>query len=507
MSALSLRDFLCARVLCIFIASTYIGSIAKDLSLCQVKQPFSGFLHIAHPFSLLYNEKKHFGDKFPREELFLKNQLLQKIKDRSAKVGVVGLGYVGLPLAVEIAGAGFETIGLDISEEKVEKVNRGENYIGDVDGAVLARLVKEEKLSATSDFSAVKDLSFVIICVPTPLDIYQQPDISYIRTSTESIGKHMTEGTVVILESTTYPGTTEEILKPLLEKHSGLACGEGFYLAFSPERVDPGNKDYKTNNTPKVVGGMTLEATQVATEFYTEVLDSAIHPVSSPAVAEMEKILENTYRFVNIGLANEMAIICHKMGINVWEVIDAAKTKPYGFHAFYPGPGIGGHCIPLDPFYLTWKAREYDYHTKLIETAGEVNNEMPEWVVTRASHVINNDQKPLNGSKILLLGVAYKKDIDDLRMSPALDILRILESFKADVSYYDTLNPELVAYDGTTRHTVEKLTKEELAKYDLAIIITDHSHVDYAFVAENVTRILDTRNALKDLDRDNIHRL
>lgn len=442
----------------------------------------------------------------PQEET-LKNELLQKIENRTARVGVVGLGYVGLPLAVENARAGFTTTGIDISKEKTEKINRGENYIGDVDPAHLKQLVSDRKLSATTDFSEVKDLDFIMICVPTPLDIYQQPDISYIQSSAESIGEHLRRGSVVILESTTYPGTTEEILQPVLEEKSGLVCGDDFYLAFSPERVDPGNKDYKTNNTPKVVGGITQEATEVTTALYKTVLDSEIYPVSSPAVAEMEKILENTYRFVNIGLANEMAIICNKMGINVWEVIDAAKTKPYGFHAFYPGPGIGGHCIPLDPFYLTWKAREYDYHTKLIETAGEVNNEMPEWVVTRASHVINNDKKPLNGSKILLLGVAYKKDIDDLRMSPALDILRILEEYQAEVSYYDTLNPQFTAYDGTVRRTVPELSKEELAKYDLAIIITNHSHVDYAYVAENVTRILDTRNALKDLDLDNIHRL
>lgn len=437
----------------------------------------------------------------------MKQKLLQKIQDRTARIGVVGLGYVGLPLAVENARAGFMTTGIDVSGEKADKINRGENYIGDVDDAVLKEQTDAGRLTATTDFSVVKELDFVLICVPTPLDIYQQPDISYIRNSAGSIGENLTAGTVVVLESTTYPGTTEEILKPILEEKSSLVCGEDFYLAFSPERVDPGNKDYKTNNTPKVVGGDTPDATEVATAFYRTILESDIHPVSSPAVAEMEKILENTYRFVNIGLANEMAIICNKMGINVWEVIDAAKTKPYGFHAFYPGPGIGGHCIPLDPFYLTWKAREYDYHTKLIETAGEVNNEMPAWVVDRASHVINNDQKPLNGSKILLLGVAYKKDIDDLRMSPALDILRILESFKAEVSYYDTLNPRFTAYDGTVRETVPELTQEELAKYDLAIITTNHSHVDYAFVAENVVRILDTRNALKDLDRDNIHRL
>ncbi|MDI9503150.1 MAG: nucleotide sugar dehydrogenase [Tissierellia bacterium] len=437
----------------------------------------------------------------------MKQELLNKIENRSARVGVVGLGYVGLPLAVEKARAGFITSGIDVSDKKVAKVNAGENYIGDVDDALLKKLVEDGKLSATSDFSKVAELDFIVICVPTPLDVHQQPDISYIQTSAESIGDHLTKGSLVVLESTTYPGTTEGLVRPILEERSGLVCGKDFYLAYSPERVDPGNKNYKTNNTPKVVGGVTQDCTDVAEALYRTTLDSEIYPVSSPSVAEMEKILENTYRFVNIGLANEMAVICHRMGINVWEVIDAAKTKPYGFHAFYPGPGLGGHCIPLDPYYLTWKAREYDYHTKLIETAGEVNSMMPEFVVDRAFHILNDKKKAINGSKVLLLGVAYKKDIDDLRMSPALRVLEILESFHADVSYYDAYNPQFTAYDGTLRRSMPELSAEDIASYDLIIVTTDHTNVDYAFVAEHAQQVFDTRNVLKEIEGAHIFRL
>ena len=290
----------------------------------------------------------------------IKEQLLEKINNRTAVVGVIGLGYVGLPLAVEKANAGFKTIGFDIQEEKVKLVNEGHNYIGDVVDSVLENLIKERKLSATSDYSFIKEVDFVAICVPTPLDEYQQPDVSYVKSSATEISKHLKKGTIVVLESTTYPGTTEELLLPILEEGSGLKCGQDFYLAFSPERVDPGNLIYKTKNTPKVVGGVGKDSTEIAAAMYRAVLNNGIFEASSPRVAEMEKILENTYRNINIGLVNEMAIICHKMGINVWEVIEAAKTKPYGFQAFYPGPGLGGHCIPLDPYYLAWKAREYN---------------------------------------------------------------------------------------------------------------------------------------------------
>ena len=355
----------------------------------------------------------------------IKSELLGKIKDKSATVGIVGLGYVGLPLAVEFAKAGYRTIGFDVQAKKVNAVNSGRNYIGDIVGDTLKNMVDGGRLSATSDFAFIKKVDAVCICVPTPLDKYQQPDISYVKGSTESVAEYVHNGMDIILESTTYPGTTEELLKPILEK-GGLKCGEDFYLAFSPERVDPGNKQYKTKNTPKVVGGIGGDSTEVAAALYRSVLAGGVYEVSSPAVAEMEKLLENTYRNINIGLANEMAIICHRMGINVWEVIEAAKTKPYGFQAFYPGPGLGGHCIPLDPFYLAWKAREFDYHTRLIETSGEINTGMPEYVVQRAATVLNRDKKSLNGSKVLVLGVAYKADIDDYRESPALNVIDLL---------------------------------------------------------------------------------
>ena len=314
----------------------------------------------------------------------MKANILNKIENREITVGVVGLGYVGLPLAVEKAKAGFKTIGFDVQEEKVKLVNEGHNYIGDVVDSDLAKLVGTGMLSATTDFSFVKDVDFIAICVPTPLDEHQQPDISYVKNSTIEIARYMTKGTMVVLESTTYPGTTEELIKPLLENGSGLKCGEDFYLGFSPERVDPGNKQFKTKNTPKVVGAIGKDATETISAVYRAVLEGDVYEVSSPAVAEMEKILENTYRNINIGLVNELAILCDKMGISLWEVIDAAKTKPYGFQAFYPGPGLGGHCIPLDPYYLSWKAREFGFHTSMIESSMMINDKMPEYCVERA---------------------------------------------------------------------------------------------------------------------------
>ena len=344
----------------------------------------------------------------------MKKKILEKIRKKEINVGVVGLGYVGLPLAVEKAKAGFKTIGFDVQKAKVDLVNKGHNYIGDVVDDDLKEIVEKGMLKATTDFSFVKDVDFIAICVPTPLDSHQQPDISYVESSAKEIAKHIKKGTMVVLESTTYPGTTEELLKPILES-SGLKCGTDFYLGFSPERVDPGNKQFKTKNTPKVVGAMGENAREVIAEMYRSVLDGDVHEVSSPAVAEMEKILENTYRNINIGLANEMAILCNKMGIDYWEVVDAAKTKPYGFQAFYPGPGLGGHCIPLDPYYLSWKAREYGFHTSMIESSMMVNDRMPEYCVERAMAILNRSKKPLNGSKVLVLGVAYKNDIDDYR--------------------------------------------------------------------------------------------
>ncbi|WP_249322999.1 nucleotide sugar dehydrogenase [Wansuia hejianensis] len=437
----------------------------------------------------------------------LKQQLLEKINNKEALVGVIGLGYVGLPLAVEKAKAGYKTIGFDVQEEKVNLVNEGHNYIGDVVDSDLEYLVKEGRLSATSDYSFIKDLDFVAICVPTPLDMYKQPDISYVKSSAIEISKHLTKGTIVVLESTTYPGTTEELLLPILEEGSGLKCGEDFYLAFSPERVDPGNLIYKTKNTPKVVGGIGKDATEIAAAMYRSVLDSDIFEASSPRVAEMEKILENTYRNINIGLANEMAIICHKMGINVWEVIEAAKTKPYGFQAFYPGPGLGGHCIPLDPYYLSWKAREYDYHTQLIETSGIINDSMPSYVIERASKILNRFKKPLNGSKILILGIAYKQDIDDYRESPALKVVENFESEGCIVDYYDAYIPEY-KHNGKVRVGKKELTKEVLQEADLVVVTTSHTNVDYGFVQKNAKFIFDTKNAMKNVeDRDNIELL
>ena len=435
-----------------------------------------------------------------------RKKLLAKIKSKTAVLGVVGLGYVGLPLAVEKAKAGYKTIGFDMQEKKVHWVNKGRNYIGDIVDSDLREVVDKGLLHATCDFSFVKNVDAICICVPTPLDIYQQPDLSYVKKSTENIGKYLHPGMLVVLESTTYPGTTEEIVKPILEKNSGLKCGKDFFLAFSPERVDPGNLQYKIKNTPKVVGGVTSDCTEVAALLYRHILQGKVHIVSSPKVAEMEKIYENIFRHINIALANEMAILCHKMGINFWEVIEAAKTKPYGFMPFYPGPGIGGHCIPLDPFYLTWKAREYNYHTRLIELAGEINKYMPEYVVERIVKILSKKfNKSLNGAKVLLLGVAYKKDIDDLRESPALEVIKKLEQEGAIVSYYDPYISEFINNKKEYK-SMKKLTTEEIMEKDIIIITTAHSNVDYYMVAKNAKVIFDTRNAIKD-DVGNVERL
>lgn len=434
----------------------------------------------------------------------IKNELLKKIQDRTIRVGVVGLGYVGLPLAVEKAKAGFMTIGFDVQKEKVEMVNAGHNYIGDVVDSDLARLVEEKKLAATTDFSFVKDVDFIAICVPTPLDAHQQPDISYVRSSAEEVSRYLKKGTMVVLESTTYPGTTEELLRPILEKNSGLKCGEDFYLGFSPERVDPGNLIYKTKNTPKVVGAIGKDATEVIAAMYRAVLDGEVFEVSSPAVAEMEKILENTYRNVNIGLVNELAMLCKEMGISMWEVIDAAKSKPYGFQAFYPGPGLGGHCIPLDPYYLSWKAREYGFHTSMIESSMMINDKMPEYCVERASKILNRFKKPMNGSKVLVLGVAYKQDIDDYRESPALRVIEILKEAGAEVTYFDPWVKEY-KYKGTKASSIHELTADVLKSTDLVMVTAAHTNVDYDFVQKNAPVIFDTKNAMKNVTvRENI---
>ncbi|WP_035355900.1 nucleotide sugar dehydrogenase [Acetobacterium malicum] len=429
-----------------------------------------------------------------------------KLISKTAILGVVGLGYVGLPLAVEKAKAGFTTIGFDVQKEKVDMVNAGNNYIGDVVNEDLGKIVKSGLLSATTDFSKVAAADCVCICVPTPLDEHQQPDISYVKSSAESIVPYMHKEMLIVLESTTYPGTTEELLKPIFES-SGLKCGEDFYLAFSPERVDPGNLIYKTKNTPKVTGGITPQCTEVAAAMYESILQAPIYRVSSPAVAEMEKILENTYRNINIGLVNELAMLCHKMGISIWEVIDAAKSKPYGFQAFYPGPGVGGHCIPLDPYYLSWKAREYGFHTSMIESSMMVNDRMPEYCAERASKILNHHNKTLKDSKILFLGVAYKQDIGDYRESPAIKLMDEIEKEGADIIYYDSFVPEFQEH-GKTRKGAVELTSELVESADLVIVTTAHTNIDYHTIQKHAKLIFDTKNAMKNIEeRENIELL
>ncbi len=434
----------------------------------------------------------------------MKQILLDKIAKKKIVVGVIGLGYVGLPLAVEKAKAGFQTIGFDEQPAKVEMVNQGHNYIGDVVDKDLKRLVDEGLLSATSDFSFIKDVDFIAICVPTPLDIHQEPDLSCVRDSTAEIAKYLKKNTMGVLESTTYPGTTEELVRPILEKGSGLRCGEDFYLGFSPERVDPGNLIYKTKNTPKVVGGIGRDATEVIASMYRSVLEGDVKEVSSPAIAEMEKILENTYRNINIGLINELAMLCNEMGISIWEVIDAASTKPYGFQPFYPGPGLGGHCIPLDPYYLSWKAREYGFHTSMIESSMMINDRMPSYCVDRAGKILNRFQKALNGSRVLVLGVAYKQDIDDYRESPALRVIEELEKTGAEVVYFDPWVRQY-RYKGTTRNSEQELTQELLESADLVMVTAAHTNVDYEFVQQHAAAVFDTKNVMKALkNRENI---
>ncbi len=432
--------------------------------------------------------------------------LKKKIINKTSALGVIGLGYVGLPLAVEKAKAGFKTVGFDIQKSKVNMINAGENYVGDVVNEDLEAIVKSGYLLATTDFAQVAKADCVSICVPTPLDKYQQPDISYIKTTAEDIVPHMHKDMLIVLESTTYPGTTEELLKPILEK-SGLRCGKDFYLAFSPERVDPGNSLYKIKNTPKVVGGVTSACTDIAATLYETILEAPVHRVSGPAVAEMEKILENTYRNINIGLVNELSILCYKMGINFWEVIEAAKTKPYGFQAFYPGPGLGGHCIPLDPYYLSWKAREYGFHTSMIEASMMINDRMPEYCVERAGKILNRFKKALNGAKVLILGVAYKQDIDDYRESPAIKVINELKKVKANVVYYDPFIAEYREQNEVIKGE-NRLTKELIESADLVIITTAHTTVDYDFVQKHARAIFDTKNAMQSVkNRNNIELL
>jgi len=431
-------------------------------------------------------------------------ELLQEIKGHRAHVAVIGLGYVGLPLAVEKAKAGFTVIGIDRKEERVAMVNRGENYIPDILGSDLATVVGEGKLRATQDFSVVADVDVITICVPTPLDKNKQPNTSYIEGVVEQALPYLHKGQLVVLESTTYPGTTEEIILPRIES-LGLKVGQDVFLAFSPERVDPGNDRYKTKNTPKVVGGVTPACTEIATALYEQVLDGAVFSASSPRVAEMTKLLENIFRIVNISLVNELALLCEKMKIDIWEVIEAAKTKPFGYMPFYPGPGLGGHCIPLDPFYLSWKAKEYDFTTRFIELAGDINDTMPYHVVERAMELLNTKGKALNGSKVMLLGMAYKRDIDDLRESPALKVARLLADRGAMLSYHDAYIPEINLAGLKLRNVA--LTPKLLEAQDIIIITTAHTNVDYKMVVDHAPLILDTRNATKGIESPKIARL
>jgi UDP-N-acetyl-D-glucosamine dehydrogenase len=437
----------------------------------------------------------------------IKEDILKKINSKKSVVGIIGLGYVGLPLAVESAKSGFRTIGFDVQKAKTEMINRGVNYIRDVLDSELKAVIKNGLLSATSDFSLLKKVDFVAICVPTPLDKYQQPDISYIKIATETIAGYLHRGMIVVLESTTYPGTTDELVLPILEEKSCLSCGKDFFLAFSPERVDPGNLLYKTKNTSKVVGGVGKESTEVASAMYRNILQTNIFEVSSPRVAEMNKLLENTYRNINIGLANEMAIMCEKFGINVWEVIEAAKSKPFGFQAFYPGPGIGGHCIPLDPYYLSWKVREYGYRTKLIEISGEINNYMPHYVVERCGRILNRFMKSLNGAKVLILGIAYKEDINDYRESAAL---KVIESFKKENAKIIFFDPYIESYklNGVIYKGLNEINEIIVRDADIVVITTANSKIDYEMIQKNAKVIFDTKNVMKNVkNRENIELL
>jgi UDP-N-acetyl-D-glucosamine dehydrogenase len=429
-------------------------------------------------------------------------QLEAKIAAGEARVGILGLGYVGLPLSVEFASAGLRVTGFDLAQEKTAALNRGESYIQDVPGERVAALVRAGRLSATTDFAALAECDAIVICVPTPLGKTKDPDLSMVVDASRAIATRLRPGQLVVLESTTYPGTTEELILPTLAER-GLAVGESFFLAFSPERVDPGNPRFKTRNTPKIIGGVTPTCTRVARALYTKAVDTVI-PVSSTRSAEMVKLLENTFRSVNIGLVNEVALMCDRLGVDVWEVIDAAATKPFGFMPFYPGPGLGGHCIPIDPLYLSWKLRTLNYRARFIELAGEVNSAMPEHVCSKVADTLNEAGKSVKGSRILVLGVAYKRDVDDVRESPALDIMRLLESRGARVAYNDPHVAEL-RMDSSVLRSAELLPAAREA--DLVVIVTDHSGFSYSEIVEAATRVLDTRNATKGIRSPKIIRI
>jgi UDP-N-acetyl-D-glucosamine dehydrogenase len=428
-------------------------------------------------------------------------QLTDKIRSKTARVGVVGLGYVGLPLAVEFAKVGFSVTGIDVQASKVDALNNGESYIQDVPQAEVNELVQAKKLRATQDFSVIRELDTINICVPTPLRKTKDPDMTYVVAACEQIAQYAHPGLLVILESTTYPGTTDELVRPMLEK-SGVTVGEDLFLCFSPERVDPGNPKYQTKNIPKVVGGTTPACTEAGMLFYSQALETVV-PVSSTQVAEMVKLLENTFRMINIGLVNELALMCDRMNINVWEIIDAAATKPFGFMPFYPGPGLGGHCIPIDPFYLSWKSKQAGIEARFIELAGQVNGQMPHFVVDKVQNALNDHTKPLRGSHIHLLGVAYKRDIDDVRESPALDVIHLLLRRGARVTYSDPYVADL-SHEGLD---IQALPQSEAARADCTVIITDHKTFDYKALVRDAQLIVDTRNALKGVRSANVQRL
>ena len=421
--------------------------------------------------------------------------IMHRIKENAVNVGIIGLGYVGLPLAVSFARKGIKVLGFEKSEKKAQAVNEGSNYIGDVDDAELAHLIQEKVLSATTDFSRISECDAIIICVPTPLDKFKKPDMSYIEGACIDIGRNMKKGTFISLESTTYPTTTEEFMKPIIERESGLKEGVDFWLCFSPERVDPGNKEYNTENTPKVIGALGQDAKEIALALYGKAIKH-LYPVSSPRAAEMVKILENTYRLVNISLINELALLAGKMNINIWEVIEAAKTKPFGFQAFYPGPGIGGHCIPLDPFYLEYIAKGFNFDLSMIETAGRINNLQPYRMMNKISYALNRYSKPLRGSKILFLGVAYKPDIDDPRESPALLVMHEVAKKGAIVLYHDPYIPAVVDDYGKEWEGVE-LSDSLLEEVDCVVFTTNHSCFDVEHIIEKAKLVVDLRNAVK----------
>ncbi len=431
-----------------------------------------------------------------------KELLAAKIRDRGARVGIIGLGYVGLPLAVEFAKAGFHVTGIDVQASKVESLNRGESYIQDIPASVVKELVDAKLLSATTDFAAVAELDTIDICVPTPLRKTKDPDMSFIVSACQETAKYLKPGTLVILESTTYPGTTDELVLPMLEK-PGLKVGEEFFLCFSPERVDPGNPVFQTANIPKVVGGITAACTEMGALFYGQALQRVV-PVASTRVAEMVKLLENTFRMINIGLVNEMALMCDRMNINVWEVIDAAATKPFGFMPFYPGPGLGGHCIPIDPFYLSWKTKQAGIEARFIELAGYINGQMPHFVLDKIQNALNEHSKPLRGSRVHVLGLAYKRNIDDVRESPALDIIMLLERRGARISYSDPFVPS-IKIEGLELQSVDAVAAS--AEADCVVVITDHAAFDYDAITAKAKLIVDTRNALKGKTGANIVRL